>query len=56
MSDRKGDDLKKPPECLERGERLCPHLKELDPENMSGETYSCEVCGRYYYLDYDEMR
>lgn len=53
-----GKDEKRPKECIDLGKwkMKCPNLKELDPTNMEGETYSCEVCGEYIYLDYEEMR
>lgn len=65
MADCKGDDSKRPIECGRhpmyddenpRPPRSCPHLKEMDPNNMDGETYDCKVCGEHFYLDYDEMR
>jgi hypothetical protein len=58
MSWTHGDEAKQPPECktLGRWKMKCPNLKEMDPKNMEGETYSCEVCGEYVYLDYEEMR
>lgn len=59
MSDRKGDPLKKPPECGIRDGRGaswdCPHLKEVGG-GFEGERYKCEVCGEYFYLDYEEMK
>ena len=33
----------------------CPNLKETGG-GMDGEWWSCEVCGKRYFLDYDEMR
>lgn len=33
----------------------CPNLKE-DGGGMSGERYRCDVCGKSYFLDYDDMR
>ncbi|WP_315833957.1 hypothetical protein [Bradyrhizobium prioriisuperbiae] len=58
MADRKGDETKRPSNCGRRDGQWkpCPNLKEIDPRNMSGETYSCNVCGEHYYLDYEEMR
>lgn len=52
---QKGDPAKQPPECDERKSGRCPHLKNTY-EGFDGERYSCEVCGRSYFLDYDEMR
>lgn len=58
MSNRKGDESKQPAECKALGSHKmsCPNLKEMDPLNMDGETYDCEVCGEHFYLDYEEMR
>lgn len=56
MADRKGDPKKKPAECMENG-LTCPHLKEVSSKyDMEGESYSCELCGEYYRLYYDDMR
>lgn len=33
----------------------CPNLKEVGG-GMSGECYGCDVCGKSYFLDYDDMR
>jgi hypothetical protein len=33
----------------------CPNLKE-DGGGMEGEWYRCTVCGKSYFLDYDDMR
>lgn len=34
----------------------CPNLRETSSNtDMDGETYSCDVCGKYYRLYYDEM-
>ena len=55
MTDRKGDETKKPGICKERGITRCPNMKETGG-GFEGERYDCEVCGASYYLDYDEMR
>ena len=71
MSDRKGDKSKQPPECEPRftphpdppprgavGQGVwsrCPNLKCVS-ETMDGERYACDVCGKSYYLDYEEMK
>lgn len=66
----KGDKSKQPPECEsifvpdEEGSRTghwtqCPNLKEEKtefPYSMQGEHWGCDVCGKSFYLDYDEMR
>lgn len=54
MADREGDPSKQPLECRQRGAR-CPHLKETGG-GMDGERYDCVVCGKHYFLDYDDMR
>lgn len=34
----------------------CPNLRETSsPTDMDGETYDCDICGKYYRLYYDEM-
>lgn len=33
----------------------CPNLKEVGG-GFSGERYRCDVCGKSYFLDYDDMR
>lgn len=33
----------------------CPNLKEVGG-GMEGERYACDVCGKSYFLDYEEMR
>jgi transposase-like protein len=35
--------------------RDCPNMKEVGG-GMDGERYRCAVCGKGYYLDYEEMR
>ena len=68
---RAGDKSKQPPECEPRftphpnprppmavGQGVwsrCPNLKETGG-GMDGERYECAVCGKGYFLDYDEMR
>lgn len=55
-----GREDKQPPECvaLGRWKMKCPNLKETEAskKDMEGETYMCEVCGEYIFLDYEEMR
>ncbi|MER9911651.1 hypothetical protein NKJ71_13560 [Mesorhizobium sp. M0050] len=34
---------------------VCPNMKEVGG-GMDGERYSCAVCGKGYYLDYEEMK
>lgn len=69
--ERKGDTTKQPPECkpvftphptprphMAIGEGTwsrCPNLKETGG-GLDGEQYECAVCGKVYFLDYDEMR
>lgn len=70
MPDYGGDKSKQPDYCKDewilssdpvkaaRGEgymKHCPNLKE-DGGGFSGERYKCEVCGKSYFLDYDEMK
>ena len=33
----------------------CPNMKE-DGGGFDGERYSCAVCGKSYYLDYEDMK
>jgi hypothetical protein len=58
MKDRKGDANKQPPECRVLGnyKMPCPNLKERNDHSMSGETYKCDVCGEYFFLDYEDMK
>ncbi|ANL02640.1 hypothetical protein [Rhizobium phage RHEph18] len=35
--------------------RDCPNMKEVGG-GMDGERYRCAVCGKGYYLDYEEMK
>jgi hypothetical protein len=71
LADREGDPTKQPPECKsiftphpdprppgavgEGTWSKCPHIKETGG-GMEGEQYSCDVCGKRYFLDYDDMR
>jgi hypothetical protein len=57
MADRAGDVTKQPPECQALGtyKMACKNLKEAGG-GMEGERYSCEICGEYFFLDYEEMR
>ncbi len=57
MADIEGDTDKRPKEC-NTDEILfdCPHLKERNFLDMNGERYRCDVCGKSFYLDYDDMR
>lgn len=52
-----GDKNKRPPECKTDEDLFkCPHLIERNLTDMNGERYRCDVCGKSFYLDYDEMR
>lgn len=44
-----------PEDCNEKNEHLCPNMKEYGTD-MDCERYKCDVCGRRYKLDYDDMR
>ena len=33
----------------------CPNLKEVGG-GMDGEWWQCDVCGKRYYLDYEDMK
>lgn len=46
---------KQPPECGEKENKYCPHLKETGG-GFDGEQYECEVCGLRYFLDYEDMK
>jgi len=55
--DTEGDKNKRPPECKTEIDLFkCPHLIERNLTDMHGERYRCDVCGKSFYLDYDEMR
>ena len=53
MTDRQGDISKKPKACRE-GNR-CANLYE-DGGGFEGEWYRCDVCGKSYFLDYEDMK
>lgn len=67
MADHEGDATKQPPNCKPVFTPIpnhpqglgnwsqCPNLKNTY-EGMDGERYRCEVCGKSYFLDYDDMR
>ena len=56
MSDRKGDPMKQPPECTVNKNNRCQNLRETSGNtDMTGETYSCKVCGEYFRLYYEDM-
>lgn len=56
MADRKGDPDKQPSGCSMRSDGRCPNLRETSSNtDMSGETYSCDVCGEYFRLSYEDM-
>lgn len=56
MTDRNGDDAKRPLECQrDKGGRYCPHLKETGG-GFEGERYECLRCGERFFLDYEEMK
>ena len=61
-----GDPTKQPPECesvftpSEDNPRLgtwstCPNIV-CTYEGMDGERYRCDVCGKSYFLDYEDMK
>jgi len=50
-----GDKSKQPPECKEDEGKGCPHLQE-DGGGFEGERYRCKVCGKSYFLDYEDMK
>lgn len=58
LTDRKGDDAKRPPECKHKDRYgTCPHLQETSSRfDFEGETYDCFICGEHFRLFYDEMR
>ena len=57
MSNKPGDQSKKPPECKALGKfpYKCQNLKEIGSD-FEGEQYKCEICGQQIYLDYEEMK
>ena len=56
MSDRKGDPAKQPKECkIREPAGTCPHIKETGG-SFEGERYDCDVCGEYFFLDYEDMK
>lgn len=44
-----------PHDCTDDNEHLCPNMQEYGL-SMDVERYKCDVCGRRYALDYDEMK
>ena len=43
-------------QCVQAGgPKMCTNLK-CTYEGMDGERYRCDVCGRNYFLDYEEMK
>ena len=71
MADYPGDKSKQPPECEPRftphpvpkppgavGQGTwsqCPNLR-TSYEGFDGERWVCDVCGKSYFLDYEEMK
>ena len=54
----KGDKSKQPAGCNSDlfSRNPCKNLRETSSNtDMSGESYSCDVCGVYFRLYYDEM-
>ncbi|WP_259667247.1 hypothetical protein [Rhizobium lentis] len=45
----------KPCGIADPSSRDCPNMKEVGG-GMDGERYRCAVCGKSYYLDYEEMK
>lgn len=45
----------KPCMIADPSSRDCPNMKEVGG-GMDGERYRCAVCGKGYYLDYEEMK
>lgn len=41
--------------CVQANPQMCTNLK-CTYEGMDGERYRCDVCGRSYFLDYEDMR
>lgn len=66
MRDIQGDKSKQPPYCEPRFIKYdennpkgywttCPNIKETGG-GFEGEQYECDVCGKRYYLDYEDMK
>ena len=55
MTDYKGDPAKQPKDCTVNANNRCPNIK-CTYEGWDEERYRCEVCGKSYYLDYEEMK
>jgi hypothetical protein len=56
LATRKSDPPKNPPhDCTDANEHKCPNMKEYG-NSFEYEHYKCEVCGRRYKLDYEEMK
>lgn len=46
-----------PTDCTDYNQARCPNMKGRENDySMDYEHYECKVCGRFYKLDYDEMR
>ena len=54
MADTKGDPDKQPPECKRRS-LDCPNIRNTY-EGYDGERWSCDHCGKSFYLDYEDMK
>lgn len=48
-------DASEPCGIFDPSTRDCPNMKEVGG-GMDGERYRCAVCGKGYYLDYEEMK
>jgi len=47
--------LSKPCNITDPSTRDCPNMKEVGG-GMDGERYKCVVCGKGYFLDYEDMK
>ncbi|MEH3108937.1 MAG: hypothetical protein PGN22_03095 [Agrobacterium cavarae] len=58
-AEKRGDfwDAPEPKPCgiADPSTRDCPNMKEVGG-GFDGERYRCAVCGKSYFLDYDEMK
>jgi hypothetical protein len=55
MSETERTPKNPPHDCTDGNEHLCPNMKEYGT-SMEREQYKCEVCGRRYSLDYEDMK
>lgn len=56
MTDYPGDPSKRPQDCkIDEPFGKCENMKSTY-DGWDGERYRCEVCGKSYFLDYEDMK